>query len=152
MRFQAKITRLKICDFWGVFKIKKDLYHLIELFELSKKKYYIKVSTFLDQKLWPLLWSKNDQIWGISLIIFTVYANLYWNLTTKPVITFDLGELRLWCNTFFCSVWRALSGGKGLFWFRRPPPKKMTNFKPCHFCLKTQKIAKYSKTAGLQLW
>ena len=51
LRFQAKLQGLKIDDFWGVFKIKKDLYHVIELFKLSKKVYYIKVSTSLDQKL-----------------------------------------------------------------------------------------------------
>ena len=52
LRFQAKLQGLKIHEFWGVFKIKKDyLYHVIELFKLSKKVYYIKVSTFLDLKL-----------------------------------------------------------------------------------------------------
>ena len=42
-------------------------------------------------------------------------------LTTNTPITFDQKKLRLWCNTLFCSVWRALSRGASLFWFWRPP-------------------------------
>ena len=42
-------------------------------------------------------------------------------LTTNIPITFDLRKLRIWCNTLFCSVWRALSRGTSLFWFWRPP-------------------------------
>ena len=81
---------------------------------------------------------------GISLVN---YAKLCTNLTIKKAITFDLGKFRLWCNTFFCSVWRALSRGVNLFWFWRPP--KNHQFSALQFLPENPKNRKIRKNCGV---
>jgi len=82
-RFQAKLQGPEIHDLWGVFKLKKDLYHMIELFKLSKKVYYTKVPTSLDQKLWAYLWSKRCLILHKLMQIVGKFPIFHQFLTTK---------------------------------------------------------------------
>ena len=72
--------------------------------------------------------------------ICKIYAKLNTFLTTNMPITFDLRKFRLWCNTLFCSVWRALSRGTSLFLILKTPQKCKKSPWKCKKSQITQKL------------